>query len=101
VRCNFSELLDPEHEPLEVVCQECLDTDDEDFEEADSWREKIAHSLEEAYGLCPYGRKKLLRWIDEEVIGLKARNVPAGEAATLELQLSYWGWISDETVEPF
>lgn len=97
----FSNLLDPEHESAEVICQECLDKDDEDVLDADNWREKLAHSLEETYGTCPYGRKKLIKWIDEEVMHLKARGVPAGDAATLELQLSYWGWISDDSVEPF
>lgn len=97
----FSDLLDPEHEPAEVICQECLDRGDEDLRDADDWREKLAHSFEETYGMCPYGRKKLIKWIDEEVRRLKARGVPAGDAATLELQLSYWGWISDDSVEPF
>ena len=97
----FSGLLDPEDEPLEVICQECLDKDGEDFQEADDWHEKLAHSLEETYGACPYGRQKLIKWIHEEVARLKARGVPAGDAATFELQLSCWGWIGDDSVEPF
>ena len=35
----FSDLLDPEHEPAEVICQECLDRGDEDLRDADDWRE--------------------------------------------------------------
>ncbi|MNZ57830.1 hypothetical protein D3C78_758200 [compost metagenome] len=85
----------------EVICQECLNKDEDDFHELNDWRQKVANSLEDAYGACPYGRKKLIEWIDAEVMRLKARGVPGGEAATMELALSYWGWLGDESVDQF
>jgi len=100
----FSDLPDTEDEAeKEVICQECLDRDEDedDFPEVDDWRQKVAHSLEAAYGPCPYGRHKLIKWIGDEVMRLKARGVPGGEAATMELQISYWGWLGDESAEPF
>ena len=56
----------------------------------------IAAALEEGYGECPQGRAALMRWIEEEVSRLKARGVPGGEAATMELGLSYWAWLGEE-----
>lgn len=84
----------------EVICQDCLekDEDEDHFCEVDDWRQKAAHALEDAYGPCPYGRKALLKWIGDEVIRLKARGVPGGEAAAMELGLSYWQWLGDESV---
>ncbi|WP_282363272.1 hypothetical protein [Pseudomonas sp. PS01297] len=56
----------------------------------------IAATLEEGYGDCPHGRAALMSWIEEEVSKLKARGVPGGEAATIELGLAYWAWLGEE-----
>jgi len=58
--------------------------------------QRIAAALEEVYGDCPHGRAALMRWIEEEITRLKARGVPGGEAATMELGLAYWAWLGEE-----
>ncbi|WP_236715584.1 hypothetical protein [Pseudomonas sp. BMS12] len=98
---DLSEVEDEDEAEEEVICQECLNKDEDDIPEISDWRQKVANSLEDTYGPCPYGRKKLIQWIDDEVMRLKGRGVPAGEAATMEMALSYWGWIGDESVDPF
>ncbi|MFL1553525.1 hypothetical protein ACI77J_12555 [Pseudomonas sp. O64] len=86
----------------EVICRDCLDKDEDEEHliAVDDWRQKAAHALEEAYGPCPYGQKALFKWIGDEVMRLKARGVPGGEAATMELGLSYWQWLGDESGGP-
>ncbi|RMS28110.1 hypothetical protein ALP70_03351, partial [Pseudomonas savastanoi] len=58
--------------------------------------QSIAAALEDGYGDCPHGRAALLRWIEEEISRLKALGVPGGEAATMELGLSYLAWLGEE-----
>lgn len=98
---DFSEAEGENELEGEVICLECLNKDEVDIPEISDWRQKVADSLENTYGPCPYGRMKLIKWIGSEVMRLKARGVPAGEAATTELSLSYWGWIGGDSVEPF
>jgi hypothetical protein len=90
----------------EVICQDCLDREEDEGEDEDEdeelyviddWRQKVAHALEEDFGPCPFGRTALLKWIGNEVGSLKARGVPRGEAATTELWLSYEQWIGDDS----
>lgn len=57
--------------------------------------QSIAAALEEGYGDCPHGRAALMLWIEDEIAALKARGVPGGEAATMEIGLSYWAWLGE------